>query len=119
MAAPNLKSPTTITGKTVSYAVTASLTAVLTNTAASGKVLKVNSVYCSNVDGTTSADIDLAYYNGSTDVYMAYRIAVPIKATQILISRESYIYLQEGDSLKANASAANDLVMVISYEEIS
>ena len=119
MAAPNLKIPSTVIGKTVSYAVTASLDAALTNSAASNKVFKVNSVYCSNIDGAASADIDLAYYDGSTDTYMAYRIAVPIKATQILISRESYIYLQEGDSLKANASAANDLVMVISYEEIS
>ena len=37
MAAPNLKSPTTITGKTARYAVTASLAAALSNSAASGK----------------------------------------------------------------------------------
>jgi hypothetical protein len=51
MTAPNLKSPTTITGKTARYAVTASLASVLANGAASGKVLKINSIFCANVDG--------------------------------------------------------------------
>jgi hypothetical protein len=52
MAAPNLKNPTTITGKTARYAVTASLASVLANGAASGKVFKINSIFCANVDGT-------------------------------------------------------------------
>ena len=44
MAAPNLKSPTTITGKTARYAVTASIAAALSNASSSGKVLKINSL---------------------------------------------------------------------------
>ena len=40
MAAPNLKSPTTITGKTARYAVTASLVAALSNSSSSGKALR-------------------------------------------------------------------------------
>lgn len=119
MAAPNLKSPTTITGKTDGYAVTTSLAAALTNSASSGKVLKINSVYCANVDGTNSADISLTYYNGTTDFYLAKTIAVPADATQLLVTREAYIYLEEGDSLRAVASAASDLELVIGYEEIS
>lgn len=119
MAAPNLKSPTTITGKTDGYAVTTSLAAALTNSASSGKVLKINSVYCANVDGTNSADISLTYYNGTTDFYLAKTIAVPADATQLLVTREAYIYLEEGDSIRAIASAASDLELVIGYEEIS
>jgi len=119
MAAPNLKSPTTITGKSDGYAVTTSLAAALTNSAASGKVLKINSVYCANVDGTNSAEISLSYYNGTADFYLAKTITVPADATQILVTREAYLYLEEGDSLRAVASAASDLELVISYEEIS
>jgi hypothetical protein len=119
MAAPNLKSPTTITGKTEGYAVTTTLAAALSNGAASGKVLKVNAVYCANVDGAVAADIDLTYYNGTTDSYLAKTITVPADATQVLVSREAYIYLEEGDSLRAKASATGDLELVISYEEIS
>lgn len=119
MAAPNLKSPTTITGKTARYAVTTTLAAALSNSAASGKALKINSVYCANVDGVNSADIDLTIYNGTTDYYLARTILVPADATQLLVTREGYIYLEEGDSLRALASANSRLQMVIGYEEIS
>lgn len=122
MAAPNIKGPssvTTVFGKTVGYAVTTSMAAALSNSAASGKVFKVNSVYCANVDGTSAADITLEHFNGTTGFKLANTIAVPADATQVLVTREAYIYLEEGDSLRAVASAASDLELVISYEEIS
>jgi hypothetical protein len=119
MAAPNLKSPTTITGKTARYAVTASLAAALSNSAASNKVLKINSIFCANVDGVNSADISISIYNGVTDFYIAKTINVPADATQMLSTKETYFYLEEGDSIRALASAANDLELIIAYEEIS
>jgi hypothetical protein len=119
MAAPNLKSPTTITGKTIGYAVTTSMAAALSNSASSGKVLKVNSVYCANVDGTAAADISLQVWDGTTGFELAHTITVPADATQVLISRDAYVYLEEGQSLRAQASAAGDLELVISYEDIS
>jgi len=119
VAAPNLKSPTTITGKTARYAVTATLASALANSAASGKAFKINSVYCANVDGAAAADIDLTIYNGTTDFYLAKTITVPADATQMLVTRDAYFYLEEGDSLRAKASVAGDLEIVIGYEEIS
>lgn len=119
MAAPNLKTPTTITGKSIGYAVTTTMAAALSNASSSGKVLKVNSVYCANVDGAASADIDLSHYNGTTDFYLAKTISVPADATQVLVTREAPIYLEEGNSLRAKASANSDLELVISYEDIS
>lgn len=119
MAAPNLVSPTTVIGKTVGYAVTTTLAAALTNSAASGKLLKVVSIYCANVDGSVSADITLTHYNGTTDSRLAYTIVVPADATQVLVSREASVYLEEGHSLRAQASANSRLELVISYEDIS
>jgi len=119
MTAPNLKSPTTITGRTARYAVTASLANALANSAASGKVLKINSIFCANVDGTNAADISVSIYNGTTDFYFAKTIAVPADATQIISTKETYFYLEEGDSIRAVANAASDLELVIGYEEIS
>ena len=119
MAAPNLKTPTTITGKSIGYAVTTTMAAALSNASSSGKVLKVNSVYCANVDGTAAADISLEHYNGTTAYKLANTIAVPADATQVLVTREAPIYLEEGQSLRAQASAAGDLELVISYEDIS
>ena len=119
MAAPNLKNPTTITGKTARYAVTASLASVLANGAASGKALKINSIFCANVDGTNAADISVSIYDGSTDRYLAKTIAVPADATQIISTKETYFYLEEGDSIRAVANAASDLELIIGYEDIS
>ena len=119
MTAPNLKSPTTITGKTARYAVTTSLANALANSAASGKVLKINSIFCANVDGADAADISVSIYNGTTDFYLAKTIVVPADATQIISTKETYFYLEEGDSIRAIANAASDLELVIGYEEIS
>ena len=121
MAAPNLKNPTTITGKTAGYAVPSGLTATLVNASGSSAVLKVNSVYCANVDGSTAADVTLEHFNSVTGsgFKIANTIVVPADATQVLVTREAYIYLEEGYSLRAQASVAGDLELVIGYEEIS
>lgn len=122
MTAPNIKSSSTITsvtGKTVGYAVTNSLAAALTNSAASNKLFKINSVYCANIDGATAADITLTHYNGTTDFRLAYTISVPADSTQILVARDAFIYLEEGQSLRAQASASSKLELVIGYEEIA
>ena len=121
MAAPNIKSSTTltsVTGKTTGYAVTTTLAAALSNGADSGKVYKINSIYCANVDGTNSANITLTHYNGTTDFRLAFTIAVPPDATQILVARDAFIYLEEGHSIRAQASDNSRLELVISYEEI-
>jgi len=119
MAAPNLKSPTTITGKTARYAVTTSLTNALANAANSNKALKINSIFCANVDGVNAADISVSIYNGTTDSYLAFTISVPADATQIISTQQTYFYLEEGDSIRAVASANGDLQLNIGYEEIS
>jgi hypothetical protein len=119
MAPPNLKTPTTIRGKTSGYAVTTSLANALANAAASGKLLKVVSVYCANVDGAAAADISLSHYNGTTDFYIVKTVSVPADATQVLVTREAPVYLEEGHSLRALASVVSDLELVIVYEDIS
>ena len=122
MAAPNLKNPTYIYGKTARYAVTTSMANALANSAASGKALKINSIFCANVDAANPpqpADISVSIYNGTTDFYLAKTITVPADATQIISTKETYFYLEEGDSIRAVANAASDLELIIGYEDIS
>ena len=117
MAAPNIVNVSTITGKTAVMAVTTSATAIVTNSAASGKVFKVNALYVANVDGVNSADVNVDLYRSSTAYHIAKTVAVPADATLDIISKA--IYLEEGDSLRLTASANSDLEAVCSYEEIS
>ena len=118
MAAPNLKNPTTITGKTARYAVGSGLATAISGVP-SGMVYKINSIFCANVDGLSAADISVSIYDGTTDFYLAKTIVVPADATQIISTKETYFYLEEGDSIRAVANAANDLELVIGYEAIS
>lgn len=117
MAAPNVVNVATITGKTAVQAVGTSATAIVTNSAASGKVLKINALYVSNVDGTNNADLNVDFYRSSTAYHLAKTVTVPADATLDVISKP--IYLEEGDSLRLTANAASDLEAVCSYEEIS
>lgn len=119
MTAPNMLSPTTITGKTAVQAVGTSATAIVTNSAASGKVLKINSLIISNIDGTNDADITVDIFRSSTAYHIAKTITVPADASLVVISKEAPIYLEESDALRLTASAASDLEAVCSYEDIS
>ena len=117
MAAPNIVIVSTITGKTAVQAIGISATAIVSNSSASGKVLKVNALYVSNVDGTAAADLTVDLYRSSTAYRIASTISVPADATLDVLSKA--IYLEEGDDLRLTASAASDLEAVCSYEEIS
>jgi hypothetical protein len=124
MAAPNLLSPTTINGKTVTVDLsTTNATSILSNAASSGKVLKVNALYVANVDGASNAEITINYYSaaalGGTATQIASTVVVPADATLVVIDKDAYIYLEENTSLGATAGTASDLKVVCSYEDIS
>jgi len=117
MAAPNIVNVATITGKTAVQAVGTSATAIVTNSASSGKAFKVNALIISNVDGTAAADINVDLFRSSTAYHIAKTISVPADASLDVLIKP--IYLEEGDALRLTASAASDLEAVCSYEEIS
>lgn len=117
MAAPNIVNVTVIYGRTAVQAVGTSATAIVTNSAASGKVLKVNALYVSNVDGTNNAEITVDLFRSSTAYRIASTVVVPADATLDVISKS--FYLEEGDALRLTANAAGDLEAVCSYEEIN
>jgi hypothetical protein len=119
MANPNIVNVTDIKGKTAVQAVGTSAVVIVENTAASGKVFKINSLVVANVDGTSSADITVDVFRSSVAYKIASTIAVPANSTLVVISKDTSIYLEEGDSLRCTASAADDLEAVCSYEEIS
>jgi hypothetical protein len=94
-----------------------SATAIVTNSAASNKVFKINALYVSNVDGTNNADLDIDIYRSSTAYHIAKTVVVPADGSLDVVSKA--IYLEEGEARRLTASAASDLEAVCSYEEIS
>lgn len=119
MTAPNIVNVSNILGKTAVQNVGTSATAIVTNGAASGKVFKINSLTIANVDGTNSAEITVDLFRSSVAYPITSTVVVPADATLVAVSKDTAIYLEEGDSIRCTASASGDLVAVCSYEEIS
>ena len=124
MAAPNIVNVATITGKTDQVSLTTTnATAVVSNAASSNKVFKINSLIVSNVDGSSAADITVSVYSqddiGGTATELVSTVSVPADASLVVIDKNTALYLEEDMSIGATAGAANDLKVVVSYEEIS
>lgn len=119
MANPNIVNVTSIYGKTVTAAITTSSTGILTNATGSNKVLKINTIIVTNIDGTSAADVTVSYGTAVATSAIASTISIPADSALTVIDKSSAIYIEEGQGIYALASANGDLVILISYEEIS
>lgn len=120
MANPNIVNVTTINGitKPVSLTTTSPTAILATTPVTTGTVVKVNAIYVANLDGATAYNITVEYFAaGTTSTNFVYNVSIPVGATLDIISKP--IYVTEGDTLRATASAANKLSLVCSYEVIS
>jgi hypothetical protein len=124
---PNIVNVTTILGNTSTTLISSTAdpfaTALVDNAASSGKVYKINSIVAANVDGSSACDITIKIFSedalGGTGTAIASTISVPADATLIITDKTTAFYLLEDRSIGATASAANDIVVTISWEEIS
>lgn len=125
MANVNLVNTTSIHAESVGFNLTNTLTTTLL-TVSANKLIKINRITCANVDGTSSANLDLfvtkanftpagvTNFDTSGNFYIAKTISVPPDATLVVL--DSPIYLMESDILKGGANASSDLDLIISYE---
>lgn len=128
MAAPNIASLTTITGKTTYFTPTGTTAVVLLpNAAASNNVLKINQIVVANIDGTNAVDATVAIYtngavaqgsapSGGTAFQIASTISVPADASLIVTDKTTAIYLEEGTSITVTSGTASKLTFSVSYE---
>ena len=124
MAAPNIVNITSMFGKTDTTSLTTtSATNILNNAASSGKVLRVTLVRAVNTDGSNAADISVSLYSaaslGGTQTELIQAKEVAINTNLDVVTKDTPLYLEEDTSLGATASAANDIKMIVTYEEIS
>ena len=116
MTAPNIVNVSSIIGKTQGGPLATSLSdwAVCPG----DKLVKVNSIIVSNVDGTSSANANVIFYDNSdtASIHLAKTVTVPANSTLIVLGKDAPIYLEEGDKIQALASAAGDLEILVSFE---
>jgi hypothetical protein len=128
MAAPNIASLTTITGKTT-YLTPGGTTALvlLPNAASSNNVLKINQIVAANINGTNAVDATVSLYtngavaqgsapSGGTAFPIASTVSVPADASLIVVDKTTAIYLEEGTSITVTSGTAGQITYSISYE---
>ena len=124
MAAPNIVNVSTITGITSKVALSStSQTTLVSNAASSGKVFKINMIQVANVDGANACDVTVDVHSaasgGGTAYSLVSTISVPADASLVALDKNTATYLEEDRSITATAGTANDLEVIVSYEEIS
>ena len=136
MAAPNIVNVATITGITTRIAGISTvildgsgggggISTIVTNAAASGKVLKINSLVATSIGDTTGVsvylyDIATAHGGAGSTVSLGTTMTVPVYSSLAVIDKSNTIYLEENTQLGVQAqSNAGDIDVVCSYEDIS
>lgn len=115
MANPNFLNITSILGKSTLVNLSTSPTTIITNSAASNQLFKLNSVLAIN-RGTVAADVTLTLSKNGTTFTIANAIGVPTKSNLILLNKDLQLYLEENDLIQATSSVASTLVLIVSYE---
>ena len=123
MAAPNIVNVTTIiAGLAVAAPANTTANVVVSNAAATAAVIKINSLTCTNVTGT-SATVTVAITSvaagGGTAYRLAFQMAIPANSSLQLIDKGNFVYLTEDKSLVVTSGTSAAIEYVTSYETIS
>lgn len=120
MAAPNLYNISTITAKVTGSSLTASLADIVANTAGSNTLVKINSIYASNIDGTNNYAVSVALVkDAAATLYLASTVTVPADATLVIVTRDSPVFLEENDKIQALAAVSGKINLIVNYEVIA
>ena len=125
MANPNLLGISNVVGVTTNIVIGTSevgtgYQTVLSNADASGKVYKLVSILATNKTAATSTldvNLNMAAAGSGTSTSLADTLSIPGRAVQIVIDKNTPIYLMENRSIVAAANTSTDIT--ISYEDIS
>lgn len=117
MANPNIVGVTAIYGRTVGATLSTSASTLVSGV--TGNIIKLNGIIASNRDGVNDADVTVYATIDAATRYLAYQITVPAKSTLVVLSKDTSVYLEEADVLYALASAASDIDIVVSYDQIA
>lgn len=123
MAAPNIVGVSTIYAKSGGTSLTTTgATLLLNNVPNSNQVLKVNIVNVANTSGN-ACPVSVGLFTlaglGGTFLPIVSSVSVPANSTLTVIDKGSNYYIEENQSLGAQAGIASQLVVTYSYEVIS
>jgi hypothetical protein len=120
MTAPNLYNIATVTGKTTVVQVTTSRATMISNPAGGNMSIRINSLFVTNISNTNSnGTFTVDFYRNSNSTKIANNSIVEPGNTMIVISKDTSIYLEEGDSLGIVGTTNNTMHALITYEIVT
>ena len=117
MASPNIVNITSITARTAANALFTNTSNIITNSASSNTVVKVNYASITNY-GASTLTCNVGVNRNGTTFLLAGSISVPTVSTLIVLAKDTCLYLEEGDTLVANTSSNSAAHITSSYEII-
>lgn len=118
MANPNIANVVSIFGKTAVATLFTNTANIITNTADSNNLIKLESISIGNYSNT-AVFANVMINRSSVNYFLAGQLSVPSGTTLVVIAKDTTIYLEEGDVLQANSGSNGTLSFVSSYEIIS
>ena len=124
MAAPNIVGITTLVGfSTFTTLANTNATSIVSNAAASNKVLKVTSVIVANTGDSNTEYVHVSLNDmaagGGGNRYIQKNVGIETGTSQVVVDRASAVYLEENQSLVVQSNTrANVFDVIASYEEI-
>jgi len=119
MANPNIVNVSAIYGNTGFLSITTSAANVVVNPGGSGAVYKLNTLLVSNINASSSAAVTIELNRSGTNTAIVKNVALATGGSLVAISKDSSLYLLEGDIIQASGNVASSLQAVASWEQIT
>jgi hypothetical protein len=118
MSNPNIRNLTSLTGNTAVAKLTTTNTDIVVNNSSSNLIYKVVNFIASNITGINNEAITVVLTRSGVDYNVAYQVTVPMNSTLLLLTKDAPLYVMEGDTLKAKATANTSIDVLCSYEVV-
>ena len=119
MANPNIRNVATLIGNSVAQNATTTFADFVSNAAASNTLYRITTLSASNLDGTNAQNVSIDFVRSSINYAIVRGVTIPAGSTLVPVTKDSSIYLKEGDKLQVRASTNSNVQIFCSFEELS
>ena len=112
----NILTANIITGKTGVFLLNTSPLQIILNPLDSDQIYKINCIYLSNNSQTQLIKASTDFFRNNVSHRIASNIEIPVDSTIIVMAKETSVYLEPGDSMRAWINAFVPASGLISYE---
>lgn len=115
----NLANTVTITAKTAYANLTTVSANVVTNAAESNQIYKINNISLTNYTTSTITANVSTLRSGVGTFSIVNGITVPANSLLTVLSKDTSLYLEEGDTIQSHSAANSSIHLSIGYEILS